>query len=174
MKTRRRAPKPKPAPADPVRTARDAALKLLADRDLSRVELSALLAGKKHRPDTLTAAIDELVSLGLVDDRRVAASHIRARLEQGSTARALLEADLERRGIAQSLATEVLDDLLQSRDETRDALELARVKVRTAPARLAPEAVLRRAFAYLARRGYDEETARQAVETAGEEYLGRP
>ena len=89
-------------------------------------------------------------------------------------ARPLLEAELLERGIDRGLADAVLHEAFVDRDEDSEALELAREKVRTSPARLTPEAVRRRAFAYLARRGFDEETARQAVEIAAEEYLGRP
>jgi regulatory protein len=163
---------PRPVP-DPVAAARDAALKLLAGQDLSRRELADRLA-KKHKQPAIETALAELIELRLLDDRRVALSHIRQRLESGATARVLLEHELSERGIADATAGEVLDEQLDGRDESRDALELARERVRTAPARLTPEAILRRTFAYLARRGFDEETARQATEAAGEEYLGRP
>jgi regulatory protein len=162
----------RPAP-DPIAAARDGALKLLANLDLSRQELAERLA-KKHRPEAIDAALAELSQLRLVNDRRVAASHVRQRLESAPAARALLEHELAERGIASDTATEVLTELLAGRDESRDAHALARERVRTAPARLAPEAILRRTFAFLARRGFDEETARQATEAAGEEYLGRP
>ncbi|MEX2218018.1 MAG: RecX family transcriptional regulator [Phycisphaerales bacterium] len=161
-------------PADPVRAARDAALKLLASRDLSRVELSAMLVQKKHSPEAAAAAVEELAALGLQSDGRVAEGHVRARLSACARARTLLELELERRGIEAPAAAAALDALLEGRDESRDALAIAREQVKTAPARMAPQSVLRRAFASLIRRGYDEETARQAVEAAGEEFLGRP
>jgi hypothetical protein len=64
--------------------------------------------------------------------------------------------------------------MMEGRDEGSEALEIARIRVRTSPAKLAPDAIRRRVFAFLQRRGYDEETARHAVEVAAEEYLGRP
>jgi SOS response regulatory protein OraA/RecX len=172
--TGRRAPlKEKSADArDLVARVRDAALKLLASQDLTRGELSARLA-RRHKADAIDAGLSELLELRLVDDRRTASAHARQRLEHGA-ARALLESELEARGVPAAVITEVLNDLLAGRDESRDALALAREKIRTAPARLAPEAILRRTFAFLLRRGFDDETARQATEAAGEEYLGRP
>ena len=49
-----------------------------------------------------------------------------------------------------------------------------RNRVRRSRPDLTPEVIRRRVFAFLSRRGYDEETARHAVETAADEYLGRP
>jgi regulatory protein len=154
--------------------AKDMALKALAGRDLTRKELVELLIKKRVTPALADAAIAELEEVGLVDDHRAAAEHVRRRLDHESVARALLEAELLERGIEQGLAEAILTEALSGRDEEGDALQLARDKVRTSPARLPPDAVRRRVFAYLARRGFDEETAREAVERAAEEYLGRP
>src|SRR5690606_19468378 len=112
--------------------------------------------------------------MGLIDDRKVAESHVRLRLEQEQTSRLELEVTLEERGIDMGIIKSVLDAVFAERDEHGDALELARLRVRTCPAKLTPEAIRRRVYAYLARRGYDDDTCRWAVETAAEEYLGRP
>jgi regulatory protein len=154
--------------------AKDTALKALAGRDLSRKELLELLIQKRFTPALAEAALAELEEVGLVDDHRAAAEHVRRRLDDQPVARPLLEAELLERGIDRGLADAVLHEAFLDRDEESEALELAREKVRTSPARLPAEAVRRRAFAYLARRGFSEEVAREAVERAAEEYLGRP
>jgi regulatory protein len=170
----RRAAAAKNRPQKDAQGARDAALKLLAGRDLSRRELREALLAKRYKEAEVEQALGALAELGLADDRRTALSHIRRRLAEGPVARALLEAELGARGIESALVAASLTEALVSDDDGRQALDVAREKVRTSPPRLARDAVLRRAFAFLLRRGYDEEVARQAVETAGEEYLGRP
>jgi regulatory protein len=156
-----------------IRAAKDLALKALGNRDLTRKELIELLVQKRMGTAVADAAVGELEETGIVDDRRVASEHARRRMEADAVARPLLEAELLERGIEAGLAQAVIHEQLCGRDESAELLELAREKVRTSPARLAPEAVRRRVFAYLMRRGYDEELAREAVERAAEEYLGR-
>jgi regulatory protein len=153
--------------------AKEAALKALAERDLTRKELADLLMQRRHSASVIDAALLELETLGVVDDLRVAGEHVRQRLEEGVAAE-LMEAEMLERGIEEGMARSVMHEAMIGRDEASEALELARHKVRTSPARLAPEAVKRRTFAFLARKGYDEEIAREAVERAAAEYLGRP
>jgi SOS response regulatory protein OraA/RecX len=153
--------------------AKETALRALAERDLTRKELTDLLMQKRHRAPIIDGALLQLETLGALDDLRVANEHVRVRLEEGVAAD-LMEAELIERGIEQGMARSVLREQLGDRDESGEALELARHKVRTSPARLAPDAIKRRTFAFLARKGYDEEIAREAVERAAAEYLGRP
>ncbi|MBL9030742.1 MAG: regulatory protein RecX [Phycisphaerae bacterium] len=156
-----------------VAEAREAAMVAIAGRDHTRQELTRLLERKGFSPAVVTEAIAELEQLGLVDDQRVASAFVRTRLEASPTARTLLESMLEERGVDPVVVDAVLAESMQGRDEEGDALELARLKVRTSPARLPPEAIRRRVYAHLIRRGFDEETARAAVERAADEYLGR-
>jgi regulatory protein len=154
--------------------AKDAALKALAGRDHTRQEMQEHLIRKRFPPGVIETTVLELEAMGLIDDRKIAENHVRIRNEQEQTSRLELEITLDERGIDPGIIQTVLDAAFAGRDEHGDALELARLRVRTCPAKLAPEAVRRRVYAYLARRGYDEDTCRWAVETAAEEYLGRP
>jgi regulatory protein len=159
---------------DKVLLAKEAALKALAARDFTRKELIEHLIARRTSAIVAEAAVLQLEGLGMVDDRRTAAEHIRTRLASGHVARTLLETELLERGLDPGLVSTVLHDALEGHDEEDEALELARDKVRRSPAKLTPDAIRRRTFAFLVRRGFDEETARQAVETAAGEYLGRP
>jgi regulatory protein len=153
--------------------AKETAIRALAERDLTRKELTDLLMQKRHRAPIIDGALLELETLGVLDDLRVAQEHVRVRLEEGVAAE-LMEAELIERGIDPGMARSVLREQLGDRDDASEALELARHKVRTSPARMAPDTIKRRTFAFLARKGYDEEIAREAVERAAAEYLGRP
>jgi regulatory protein len=158
-----------------VQAAKELALKALAGRDYTRQEMREHLVRKRISPAVIEATVLELEASGLIDDRKLAENYVRLRLEneQSQPSRLELEVTLEERGIDSVVLDPVLKDAFADRDEQSDALELARVKVRTSPARLAPDAIRRRVYAYLVRRGYDEETCRWAVETAADEYLGR-
>jgi regulatory protein len=157
-----------------VSAAKDLALKALAGRDFTRQEMQEHLIRKRFSPEVVEATVLELETIGLVDDRKVAAAYVRSQVEDTRISRLVLEVSLEERGIDAGIIDTVLNEAFSGRDEQNDALELARERVRTSPARLAPEAIRRRVYSYLARRGYDEETCRWAVETAADEYLGRP
>lgn len=158
---------------DPITAAKESALKALAGRDLTRAELIERLT-RRHDPEAVEAAVLELEAVGVVDDRRVAVVYVQRRLEEEKPSRSALEAELLERGLAPGLVQSVLHEAMQGVDEEQEALEIARDKVRRSRPDLAPEVIRRRVFQFLARRGYDEETARQAVEKAAEEYLGRP
>lgn len=158
---------------DKVAAVRDAALKALAARELTRFELTEKLV-KRFDPDDVDAAVLELEALGMVDDRRVATLYIQRRLDEDSPSRTMLETELLERGLEAGLVSTALHEAFKGRDEVGEALELARDRVRRSRPDLAPEVIRRRVFAFLARRGYDEDVCRQAVQTASEEYLGRP
>jgi regulatory protein len=154
--------------------AKDLAIRALAGRDLTRAELTELMVQRRHAPEVVEAALLELEELGLVDDRRVAMLYVQRRVEEEAPTRAVLEAELLERGVESGLVQTVLDEAVSGRDEGREALEIARDRVRRSRPDLKPEIIRRRVYAFLARRGYDDETCRHAVETAAEEYLGRP
>lgn len=154
--------------------ARDTAIKALAARDLTRAELIELLVQRKHNPEIAEAALAELEQLGIVDDKRVATLYIQRRLEDEQPTRAILETELLERGINEDLTRIVLNETVSARDEGSEALDLARDRVRRSKPDLKPEVIRRRVYAFLVRRGYDEDTSRHAVETAADEYLGRP
>jgi len=158
---------------DQVTAARDAALKALAARDLTRFELTERLV-TRHPPEAVDAAVLELEALGMVDDRRVATLYVQRRLDEDSPARSMIETELLERGVDEGVVAAALHEAFAGRDEVAEALELARDRVRRSRPDLAPEVIRRRVYDFLTRRGYDEAVCRQAVQTAAEEYLGRP
>lgn len=157
-----------------VQAAKDAAIKAVAARDLTRTEVIEQLVAKRHATDAVDAAVVQLEELGIIDDRRVAEAFIRSHVADARMSRTMIEAQLIERGIEPGVVAAALHQQMDGREDDSEALELARLRVRTSPANLSVEVVKRRVYGYLSRRGFDEETARQAVETAATEYLGRP
>lgn len=160
--------------AEKVTAAREAAVKALAARDLTRAELTERLAQRRHAPAVIESALLELEELGIVDDHRVAVQFVERRMAEDAPTRAMLETELLERGVEAAVVTSVLDENVTARDEGREALELARDRVRRSKPELKPEVIRRRVYAFLAKRGYDDDVCRNAVETAADEYLGRP
>lgn len=153
------------APSDPARAAIDHALRILTARDRSRATLLRKLAEKDHDPAHASAAADHLQRLGLLDDRRYAENLVRSQLARKPAGRTFLLARLRKDGIDQKLAESVIAEALAPRDLTAEAADLARRKARTMQT-LAPEVRKRRLFAMLARRGFDPDTARDALDQA--------
>ncbi|MCC5787412.1 MAG: regulatory protein RecX [Phycisphaerales bacterium] len=154
-----------PPSTDPARAAIDHALRILTARDRSRATLLRKLAEKDHSPAHANAAADHLARLGLLDDRRYAENLVRAQLARKPAGRSFLLARLRKDGIDQKLAETVIAEALAPRDLAAEAADLARRKARTMQT-LAPEIRQRRLFAMLARRGFDPDTARAALELA--------
>ena len=149
-----------------------AAVKLLAGRSLTRAELVGRLV-KRRVPETIAeGAATELERKGLLSDRRAAESGAADRAVRGD-APALIEDKLRARGVDPAEARRAAAGATEGRAEAETALALARKRVRACPPDSDPESMRRRVFAYLARRGYDEDTCAAAVERAVAEVLPR-
>jgi hypothetical protein len=70
------APNPRSSGSAP-RSARDAALALAARRDYTAAELVSRLKDQGHDPGDITHVLDDLRDRGVINDRRVAAAHVR-------------------------------------------------------------------------------------------------
>lgn len=79
-------------------TLRDDALRLLARREHSRVELARRLAAKGHAQARIDECIDELAAQGLQSDARFAESFLRSRLFRGQGP-VKIRLEMERRGL---------------------------------------------------------------------------
>lgn len=153
--------------------AKDAAVKALARSDKTRQELTEWLVSRGHDERAVDAAILELEAAGVVDDERVAGEFARRRAEAGASA-SLIEMELLDRGVSSAVVERLLRQTSELRNGPAEALELARQRVRRSKPDLEPTMVIRRAFEFLRRRGYDEETSQAAAERATREYLGGP
>lgn len=88
--------------------ARESAMRLLARREHSRLELRRKLTGRGHPPSAVEAALAALAEDGLQSDERFAASYVYTALERGHGEHKI-RAALRERGIEPSLAGRVLD-----------------------------------------------------------------
>lgn len=144
--------------------ARIAAGRLLRVRPRSSGELRERL-GKRFPKEAVDGAVDALVRSGAVDDARLAddlAEHLGEIRPHGREA---IRDRLERAKLGAELLEDALDAHAPSTGEGDRAVEAARAQLRRLQAlSLTPEAIRRRMFGVLARRGFDAETAAEAVE----------
>ena len=139
--------------------ARDLCWRALNRRDRTEGELRRMLADKRVEPDAIEAAIAELVEQGYVDDARYAQrfAEDRRRLDGWGSER------IERRLLTLGVATEHVAAAVAAQDgetELEAAVEILRRRVPKVPETRRERD---RALGLLLRRGYDAETAFDAL-----------
>ena len=146
------------------RRAENVSMNALTRRGMSRREVERVLLARELDESTVTAELDRLQGVGLLDDRALAhdlVSRLRDRKGLGRTA---VAAELSRRLLPNDVITEALDSI-----ESDDELETARaLAVRRADQlrSLDRATAERRLSGYLQRRGYSGDILRAAVTEA--------
>jgi len=146
-----------------IAAAREAAIRMIEVQLRPRRELARRLAARGFPLPAVSAALDRLEAVGLVDDRAYAEGFIRRRIRLRPRGAFLLEQELLRRGIAGPVVTQVLVEALAGRDE----LALARAALAKRAAawhRLEPAVARRRAAAALRRLGFPAGVIRAALD----------
>lgn len=136
------------------------------ERFLSRSEHSAqqlrlYLAGRKYLEEVIDGTLEWAERNGLVDDRRYASIFIRSHSTTSPMGNFRIRMELKKRGIHDSIT----DELLSEREEN----ELYRSLVKTVSLKyghLKKETAIRRASAYLQRRGFRYELIGRIIEEA--------
>jgi regulatory protein len=139
----------------------EAALSALRLKERTTAELAALLEGRGYRPREVAAAIARLTGAGELDDERFARRYAEDKRELRGWGPERIRAALEARGVESGLA-EVTVDADPHEAQVGRARELLQARGRP----LGEEADRARALGYLTRRGYDYETAHEAIRRA--------
>ncbi len=140
------------------------ATRTVASRAISASDLKLNLRRKGNDPEAIDYAIARLTELGLLDDAQYAGMKARSIIRSKPAGRRFIEAKLRQKGINQSIIKETLDEELQDQDPYQDALKLARRAARSLARNPDPEVRKRRLIGRLARRGFDHDIVRKAVE----------
>ena len=144
--------------------AYDAALDMLADRDMTSASLKSALARKGYLPPVAEAVCQRLTENKLIDDKRFAERFVELR-QDGAVGRFALKRRLRAKGIDEETASEALEQL-----DDESQLEAATALARRLAARnkdADPYAARSKLSQALARRGYAWDIVREAVERAG-------
>jgi regulatory protein len=172
-------PPPREAPADAEERGPEAdheaiARKILLDQltgqARSRAELATKLA-RKHVPDEVAEPLlDRFEEVGLVDDAAFAREWTQSRQTSRGLARRALGVELRRKGVAQDVIDDALEDVTDD-DERAAARRLVERKLRTISG-LEEQVQVRRLVGMLGRKGYGPGVAYSVVrEVMGDTVL---
>lgn len=137
-------------PRKTVRDVHEAALRFLNRRGYSEYELRNRLLADGYTEDETQATLASLIRVGLINDDNYTREFIQLRLLHKPCGRALLAAELGAKGIPGQSAWEVLDELYPRNQEPEYAC-------RAIQARFGKSVTGKKAAAFLANRGFDEE-----------------
>lgn len=138
--------------ADPEAVARKILLDQLTGQARSRKELSDKLSSRNVPDDVATRLLDRFEEVGLVDDEAFARSWVASRQPGKGLARRALAQELRRKGIADDVAREALEEI-DPADEEAAARALVRKKLRSLSS-VDDLTATRRLVGLLARKGY--------------------
>lgn len=148
----------------------DRALNLLAFRARSSAELARTLVRKGEPKEMVERAVERLLEQGLLDDAAFAQSFTRAKVLGAKQSKRRVQQDLARRGVARTVSDAAIATVFEEEGvDQREIVEQAARKKLRSLTKLDPLVRRRRLYAFLARRGYDAEDIRRAMEAVGEE-----
>jgi regulatory protein len=156
----------------------NAAARFLEARPRSVAEVRRRLTGAGYRTDLVDGAIDRLLELGMLDDQAFAEAWVASRDRVRPRGERALQQELRQKGIDRA----VVDQLLETRRSDEDGMPTepdriaaqhliarnARALARVADPRLRRQ----RAYALLARNGFDPETCREVAARVDEQWDG--
>lgn len=142
-----------------------AALRFLEARSRSIAEVRRRLTGAGYQTELVEGAITRLVELGMLDDAAFGAAWLESRDRARPRGERALRQELRLKGIDGVLVDGLLGDRADSADDVdRVAAERVLARHSAALARVADPRVRRqRAYALLARNGFDPETCSASV-----------
>jgi regulatory protein len=151
----------------------DRALNMLALRARSSAELARSLVQKGEPKELVDAAVSRLHEQGLLDDAAFAQSFTRAKVLGAQLSKRRVQQELARKGVAREVTDAAIATVFEEEQvDQREVVEQAARKKLRSLKKAEPAVRRRRLYAFLARRGYDGEDIRRAMEAVGEELRG--
>jgi regulatory protein len=142
-----------------------AALRFLEARSRSIAEVRRRLTGAGYRAELVEGAVTRLLELGMLDDAEFGRAWLESRDRARPRGERALRQELRLKGLGGPLVEELLGDRAAADDDAdRSAAERVLARHAAALARVTdPRARRQRAYALLARNGFDPETCSAAV-----------
>ena len=149
----------------------DRALNMLAFRARSANELTRSLVRKGAERTDVDRAIVRLQEQGLLDDAAFAQAFTRAKVLGANQSRRRVQQELGRKGVAREVSEAAISAVFEAEGiDQREVVEAAARKKARSLARLDPSVQRRRLYAFLARRGYEGDDIRRAMDVVGKEF----
>lgn len=145
---------------EPEEAAREQCLRLLAIRPRSADELRRRLKSGRFEDRVVESVLAGLARAGLVDDEEFARAWVASRQASGGAGQRKLRWELRRRGVAEDIIRTVVDEEMDDEAEFRQALELARRRMRGSPSEPKTLARLQR---LLSSRGFGFDTVEAVI-----------
>ena len=145
------------------------ALEFLGVRDRSVREMRERLQKRGCPASAIDTVVSDLEALRLLDDRTFVRRWVESRRQRRPEGVPKIVQDLVKRRVERAVVDEVLAEFDGELGSPDEALELLR-RQRGGHLGLEATAAQRRMFGLLARRGFDSDTARDAVERAWREF----
>jgi regulatory protein len=139
------------------------AARMLAGREHSERELGRKLRKRGYDKDLVHDVVRRYRRMGAVDDARYAQVVGRSLVDRKPCGKAYVSAYLQKRGVARELAESAAETLLGGGDETERAVTALEQR-RRAWTEFELETARRKAYNYLARRGFGFAAAKSAFE----------
>jgi regulatory protein len=134
------------------------ALDLLSQRPYTARDLRRKLVQKEVPAEEADAVIQRLTEAGLIDDVKYALAYARSKMLGSGASRRRIRQDLTRKGVKGDVAAEAVEQVIVDEEvDTRAVIERAARKKLASMGDLEPLVLRRRLFAFLARRGYDQD-----------------
>ncbi|MEO8562396.1 MAG: regulatory protein RecX [bacterium] len=146
----------------------DRALNVLAFRARSAAELARSLVRKGEEKAHVDWAVLRLQENGLLDDAAFAQSFTRAKVLGAQLSRRRVQQDLARKGVARTVSDAAIATVFEEEGvDQREIVEMAARKKLRSLRGVEPPVRRRRLYAFLARRGYDADDIKSAMNAVG-------
>jgi regulatory protein len=170
MPARRPARLPEGERSTDLNACREAALRLLERQRRTRSDLVRRLADKGYAAAAVEQVLDRLAAVGLVDDVEYARAFMAGRRSRRSAGARRIEQELRARGVGADDVETARARLDAEQGELDEVASARRVVAQAARryATLEPRVRRQRLYALLARRGFDGDVIRQALDLPDE------
>ncbi len=136
--------------------AKEKALRLLSYRMRSVEELRKKLNEKKFTKMSVEPVIQDLLRVGLLDDRQFATAYVQTHMIQKPISKRLLHQELLSKGIDDDIAEQAVEKEYGARSETEVAIDLVRKKIeKYRSGQVEPKKIRKKISDFLLRRGFN-------------------
>ncbi len=142
------------------RNAKSKAIRYLSLKLLTEMELFVKLQTKGYDEDIINDVIVDLKSMGYINDRIYAQKFVYERLKLKPKSKRMLKIELERKGISEHIADEVLNNIEYDEDIVIERI----IRKKFGKYDFDDPIVIRKVYSFLAHRGFSLESIKSIID----------